>query len=88
MTPEEISPLVPPQSGDKGQEDLTGYFLEALLKYMVNQVLFPLLLTLLTCLAWMQRYLLPTGKPFVMAFCLFASANDGNPLKSGLHHFK
>ncbi|XP_041703937.2 ral GTPase-activating protein subunit alpha-1 isoform X3 [Coregonus clupeaformis] len=37
VTPEEISPLVPPQSGDKGQEDLTGYFLEALLKYMVNQ---------------------------------------------------
>jgi len=39
VTPEEISPLVPPQSGDKSQEDLTGYFLEALLKYMVNQVL-------------------------------------------------
>uniref|UniRef100_A0A673N3M2 Ral GTPase-activating protein subunit alpha-1-like n=1 Tax=Sinocyclocheilus rhinocerous TaxID=307959 RepID=A0A673N3M2_9TELE len=37
LTPEEISPLVPPQSGDKSQEDLTGYFLEALLKYMVNQ---------------------------------------------------
>ncbi|KAK7142659.1 hypothetical protein R3I94_012118 [Phoxinus phoxinus] len=37
VTPEEISPLVPPQSGDKFQEDLTGYFLEALLKYMVNQ---------------------------------------------------
>ncbi|XP_036398950.1 ral GTPase-activating protein subunit alpha-1 isoform X3 [Megalops cyprinoides] len=37
VTPEEITPLVPPQSGDKGQEDLTGYFLEALLKYMVNQ---------------------------------------------------
>uniref|UniRef100_A0A3B3SCV1 Ral GTPase activating protein catalytic subunit alpha 1 n=1 Tax=Paramormyrops kingsleyae TaxID=1676925 RepID=A0A3B3SCV1_9TELE len=37
VTPEEISPLVSPQSGDKGQEDLTGYFLEALLKYMVNQ---------------------------------------------------
>ncbi|KAJ7991111.1 hypothetical protein DPEC_G00293870 [Dallia pectoralis] len=37
VTPEEISPLVPPQSGDKAQEDLTGYFLEALLKYMVNQ---------------------------------------------------
>lgn len=37
VTPEEISPLVPPQSGDKSQEDLTGYFLEALLKYMVNQ---------------------------------------------------
>ncbi|XP_041928046.1 LOW QUALITY PROTEIN: ral GTPase-activating protein subunit alpha-1 [Alosa sapidissima] len=35
--PEEITPLVPPQSGDKAQEDLTGYFLEALLKYMVNQ---------------------------------------------------
>ena len=39
MTPEEITPLVPPQSGDKNQEDLTAYFLEALLKYMVNQVL-------------------------------------------------
>ncbi|XP_036818383.1 ral GTPase-activating protein subunit alpha-1 isoform X4 [Oncorhynchus mykiss] len=37
VTPEEISPLVPPQAGDKAQEDLTGYFLEALLKYMVNQ---------------------------------------------------
>ncbi|XP_016133616.1 ral GTPase-activating protein subunit alpha-1-like [Sinocyclocheilus grahami] len=37
VTPEDISPLVPPQSGDKSQEDLTGYFLEALLKYMVNQ---------------------------------------------------
>uniref|UniRef100_A0A4W5MSV0 Ral GTPase activating protein catalytic subunit alpha 1 n=1 Tax=Hucho hucho TaxID=62062 RepID=A0A4W5MSV0_9TELE len=37
VTPEEISPLVPPQSGDKAQEDLTEYFLEALLKYMVNQ---------------------------------------------------
>ncbi|XP_062863566.1 ral GTPase-activating protein subunit alpha-1 isoform X3 [Trichomycterus rosablanca] len=37
VTPEEISPLVLPQSGDKAQEDLTGYFLEALLKYMVTQ---------------------------------------------------
>ncbi|TTO79345.1 Ral GTPase-activating protein subunit alpha-1 [Bagarius yarrelli] len=37
VTPEEISPLVLPQSGDKAQEDLTGYFLEVLLKYMVNQ---------------------------------------------------
>ncbi|XP_078515486.1 ral GTPase-activating protein subunit alpha-1 isoform X2 [Lissotriton helveticus] len=35
---EEITPLVPPQSGDKGQEDLTGYFLDALLKYIVIQV--------------------------------------------------
>uniref|UniRef100_A0A8C0QS77 Ral GTPase activating protein catalytic subunit alpha 1 n=1 Tax=Chelonoidis abingdonii TaxID=106734 RepID=A0A8C0QS77_CHEAB len=34
----EITPLVPPQSGDKGQEDLTSYFLEALLKYIVIQV--------------------------------------------------
>lgn len=39
VTPEEVTPLVPPQSGDKNQEDLTAYFLEALLKYMVNQVL-------------------------------------------------
>ncbi|XP_050191698.1 ral GTPase-activating protein subunit alpha-1 isoform X9 [Myiozetetes cayanensis] len=38
VTTEEITPLVPPQSGDKGQEDLTSYFLEALLKYMVIQV--------------------------------------------------
>lgn len=38
VTPEEITPLVAPQSGDKNQEDLTAYFLEALLKYMVNQV--------------------------------------------------
>uniref|UniRef100_A0A8C2FCI5 Ral GTPase activating protein, alpha subunit 1 (catalytic) n=1 Tax=Cyprinus carpio TaxID=7962 RepID=A0A8C2FCI5_CYPCA len=37
VTPEEISPLVPPQSGDKSQEDLTGYFLEGLQKYMVKQ---------------------------------------------------
>ncbi|XP_039597795.1 LOW QUALITY PROTEIN: ral GTPase-activating protein subunit alpha-1 [Polypterus senegalus] len=37
VTPEEITPLVPPQSGDKGQEDFTSYFLEALLKYMVIQ---------------------------------------------------
>ncbi|XP_077476455.1 ral GTPase-activating protein subunit alpha-1 isoform X7 [Stigmatopora argus] len=37
VTPEEITPLVNPQSGDKNQEDLTAYFLEALLKYMVNQ---------------------------------------------------
>ncbi|XP_060736569.1 ral GTPase-activating protein subunit alpha-1 isoform X4 [Tachysurus vachellii] len=37
VIPEEISPLVLPQSSDKAQEDLTGYFLEALLKYMVNQ---------------------------------------------------
>ncbi|CAH2328384.1 ral GTPase-activating subunit alpha-1 isoform X4 [Pelobates cultripes] len=35
---EEITPLVPPQSGDKAQEDHTSYFLEALLKYMVIQV--------------------------------------------------
>ncbi|ELK33258.1 Ral GTPase-activating protein subunit alpha-1 [Myotis davidii] len=37
VTIEEITPLVPPQSGDKGQEDLTSYFLEALLKYIVIQ---------------------------------------------------
>ncbi|XP_015205821.2 ral GTPase-activating protein subunit alpha-1 isoform X7 [Lepisosteus oculatus] len=37
VTPEEITPLVSPQSGDKGQDDLTSYFLEALLKYMVIQ---------------------------------------------------
>ncbi|KAM3917983.1 ral GTPase-activating protein subunit alpha-1 isoform 5-T5 [Leptodactylus fuscus] len=35
---EEVTPLVPPQSGDKVHEDLTSYFLEALLKYMVIQV--------------------------------------------------
>ncbi|XP_075469443.1 ral GTPase-activating protein subunit alpha-1 isoform X2 [Ascaphus truei] len=38
VTIEEITPLVPPQSGDKAQEDHTSYFLEALLKYMVIQV--------------------------------------------------
>ncbi|XP_052594514.1 ral GTPase-activating protein subunit alpha-1 isoform X6 [Peromyscus californicus insignis] len=38
VTIEEVTPLVPPQSGDKGQEDLTSYFLEALLKYIVIQV--------------------------------------------------
>ncbi|XP_072283736.1 ral GTPase-activating protein subunit alpha-1 [Pyxicephalus adspersus] len=38
VTIEEITPLVPPQSGDKAQDDLTSYFLEALLKYMVIQV--------------------------------------------------
>ncbi|KAM4723902.1 ral GTPase-activating protein subunit alpha-1 isoform 7-T7 [Anableps anableps] len=37
VTPEEITPLVAPQSGDKNQDDLTAFFLEALLKYMVNQ---------------------------------------------------
>ncbi|XP_078089919.1 ral GTPase-activating protein subunit alpha-1 isoform X8 [Mustelus asterias] len=36
VTPEEITPLVPPQSGDKGQDDLTSYFLDALLKYMAK----------------------------------------------------
>nr|XP_033808419.1 ral GTPase-activating protein subunit alpha-1 isoform X9 [Geotrypetes seraphini] len=38
VTIEEITPLVPPQSGDKGQDDLTSYFLEAFLKYIVIQV--------------------------------------------------
>ncbi|KAM4690003.1 ral GTPase-activating protein subunit alpha-1 [Rhinophrynus dorsalis] len=38
VTIEEITPLVPPQSGDKAHEDHTSYFLEALLKYMVIQV--------------------------------------------------
>ncbi|XP_028856981.1 ral GTPase-activating protein subunit alpha-1 isoform X2 [Denticeps clupeoides] len=38
VSPEEINPLVPPQSGDKAQEDLTGYFLEALLKYMAKSL--------------------------------------------------
>ncbi|KAK1792890.1 hypothetical protein P4O66_001621 [Electrophorus voltai] len=38
VSPEEISPLVLPQSGDKAQEDLTGYFLEALLKYMAKSL--------------------------------------------------
>uniref|UniRef100_UPI00398F7563 ral GTPase-activating protein subunit alpha-1 isoform X3 n=1 Tax=Pristiophorus japonicus TaxID=55135 RepID=UPI00398F7563 len=36
VTPEEITPLVAPQSGDKGQDDLTSYFLDALLKYMAK----------------------------------------------------
>ncbi|GCB67790.1 hypothetical protein scyTo_0005203 [Scyliorhinus torazame] len=36
VTPEEVTPLVPPQSGDKGQDDLTSYFLDALLKYMAK----------------------------------------------------
>ncbi|XP_077476449.1 ral GTPase-activating protein subunit alpha-1 isoform X2 [Stigmatopora argus] len=38
VTPEEITPLVNPQSGDKNQEDLTAYFLEALLKYMAKSL--------------------------------------------------
>ncbi|XP_023807665.1 ral GTPase-activating protein subunit alpha-1 isoform X2 [Oryzias latipes] len=38
VTPEEITPLVAPQSGDKNQEDLTAYFLEALLKYMAKSL--------------------------------------------------
>lgn len=42
VTIEEVTPLVPPQSGDKGQEDLTSYFLEALLKYIVIQVCYRL----------------------------------------------
>ncbi|XP_078720544.1 ral GTPase-activating protein subunit alpha-1-like isoform X2 [Lampetra fluviatilis] len=37
VIPEEITPLIPPQSSDKAQEDPTIYFLDALLKYMVNQ---------------------------------------------------
>lgn len=57
VTIEEVTPLVPPQSGDKGQEDLTSYFLEALLKYIVIQVCYHLstawargLFTVLTCM--------------------------------------
>ncbi|XP_047249037.1 ral GTPase-activating protein subunit alpha-1 isoform X4 [Girardinichthys multiradiatus] len=38
VTPEEITPLVAPQSGDKNQDDLTAYFLEALLKYMAKSL--------------------------------------------------
>ncbi|NP_001362244.1 ral GTPase-activating protein subunit alpha-1 [Xenopus tropicalis] len=38
ITVEEITPLVPPQSGEKAQEDSTSFYLEALLKYMVIQV--------------------------------------------------
>ncbi|XP_061700793.1 ral GTPase-activating protein subunit alpha-1 isoform X2 [Syngnathoides biaculeatus] len=38
ITPEEITPLVHPQSGDKNQEDLTAFFLEALLKYMAKSL--------------------------------------------------
>ncbi|XP_013877823.1 ral GTPase-activating protein subunit alpha-1 isoform X1 [Austrofundulus limnaeus] len=38
VTPEEITPLVAPQSGDKNQEDLTAFFLEALLKYMAKSL--------------------------------------------------
>ncbi|XP_064421029.1 ral GTPase-activating protein subunit alpha-1 isoform X2 [Latimeria chalumnae] len=38
VTPEEITPLVPPQIGDKAQEDLTSYFLEAVLKYMAKSL--------------------------------------------------
>lgn len=57
VTIEEVTPLVPPQSGDKGQEDLTSYFLEALLKYIVIQVCYHLstawacgLFTVFTCM--------------------------------------
>ncbi|XP_027855583.1 ral GTPase-activating protein subunit alpha-1 isoform X2 [Xiphophorus couchianus] len=38
VTPEEITPLVAPQSGDKNQDDLTAFFLEALLKYMAKSL--------------------------------------------------
>ncbi|XP_073410314.1 ral GTPase-activating protein subunit alpha-1 isoform X4 [Dendrobates tinctorius] len=38
VTIEEITPLVPLQAGNKAHEDLTSYFLEALLRYMVIQV--------------------------------------------------
>ncbi|KAM4723502.1 ral GTPase-activating protein subunit alpha-2 isoform 2-T2 [Anableps anableps] len=37
VVPEEITPLVPAVSGEKVAEDLTCYFLETLLKYMVIQ---------------------------------------------------
>lgn len=56
MTPEEITPLVPPQSGDKNQDDLTAYFLEALLKYMVNQVLSLFLTNTTNALMGKTRY--------------------------------
>ena len=56
VTIEEITPLVPPQSGDKGQEDLTSYFLEALLKYIVIQVcVIFFYITLLTIL-WIVHF--------------------------------
>lgn len=56
VTIEEITPLVPPQSGDKGQEDLTSYFLEALLKYIVIQVcVIFFYITLLTIL-WVVHF--------------------------------
>lgn len=37
VVPEEITPLIPAVSGEKVAEDLTCYFLETLLKYMVIQ---------------------------------------------------
>ena len=56
VTIEEITPLVPPQSGDKGQEDLTSYFLEALLKYIVILVcVIFFYITLLTIL-WVVHF--------------------------------
>lgn len=36
--PSEITSLVPPSSGDKQPNDLTKYFLDALLEYMVIKV--------------------------------------------------
>lgn len=72
VTIEEITPLVPPQSGDKGQEDLTSYFLEALLKYIVIQVcVIFFYITLLTIL-WVIHFSPSYHYSVTVDICLFS----------------
>jgi len=73
VTIEEITPLVPPQSGDKGQEDLTSYFLEALLKYIVIQVCVILFdITPLTIFVWVINFSLSYHYYVGVDICLFS----------------
>uniref|UniRef100_A0A3B3X6W0 Rap-GAP domain-containing protein n=1 Tax=Poecilia mexicana TaxID=48701 RepID=A0A3B3X6W0_9TELE len=60
VVPEEITPLVPAVSGEKVAEDLTCYFLETLLKYMVIQA---------SSLEWKNKESEDTGFRFL--FSLF-----------------
>uniref|UniRef100_A0A3Q2T0A7 Ral GTPase activating protein catalytic subunit alpha 2 n=1 Tax=Fundulus heteroclitus TaxID=8078 RepID=A0A3Q2T0A7_FUNHE len=60
VVPEEITPLVPAVSGEKVAEDLTCYFLETLLKYMVIQA---------SSLEWKNKETEDTGFRFL--FSLF-----------------
>ncbi|KAM4662609.1 LOW QUALITY PROTEIN: ral GTPase-activating protein subunit alpha-1 [Discoglossus pictus] len=77
VTIEEITPLVPPQSGDKAHEDHTSYFLEALLKYMVIQV---------RCLEWRNKekdeagfsFLFFNFKKYYMPYIFPAMSRESN----------